>query len=140
MAYGQPGRRITEGPAVGPTSAYPMFRTPASICFNAPNDRAWPGCAAPGSIVPEPAAAIVIPAPPRNARRPALIAFCMMSPFTFGHRLNRPSRARCPAVGARVRERIRLGAPAQADRGRDRRLHRARDRVEALLRSRPSAD
>jgi hypothetical protein len=29
---------MTGGPVAGPASAYPIFRTPASICFSAPND------------------------------------------------------------------------------------------------------
>src|SRR5688500_1732020 len=38
MSYGQPCRSTTGGPSAGPSSAYPTFRTPASICFSGPND------------------------------------------------------------------------------------------------------
>src|SRR6478609_920018 len=38
MSYGHPCRRITGRPLVGPASAYPTFKRPASICFNGPND------------------------------------------------------------------------------------------------------
>src|SRR6266550_803739 len=38
MSYGQPCRSNTTGPSVGPASAYPTFRTPASTCFSELND------------------------------------------------------------------------------------------------------
>src|SRR5215208_341987 len=38
MSYGQPCDKITTGPAGGPASAYPTFKTPASICFITSND------------------------------------------------------------------------------------------------------
>src|SRR5262245_23875273 len=34
---------MTTRPSAGPTSAYPTFRTPASICFSTPNDVFVPG-------------------------------------------------------------------------------------------------
>src|SRR5690349_4401878 len=38
MSYGQPCSRMTGAPSAGPSSAYAMFRTPASICFSAANE------------------------------------------------------------------------------------------------------
>src|SRR2546428_563165 len=37
MSYGHPCKRTTVRPLLGPTSAYPTFRTPASICLSAPS-------------------------------------------------------------------------------------------------------
>src|SRR5437016_791481 len=34
---------MTAGPSLGPASAYPTFRTPASICFSEPKDVFVPG-------------------------------------------------------------------------------------------------
>src|SRR5712691_11994156 len=34
---------MTAGPSLGPASAYPTFRTPASICFSGPKDVFVPG-------------------------------------------------------------------------------------------------
>src|ERR1022692_1401922 len=34
---------MTAGPVVGPASAYPTFRRPASICFSGPNEAFVPG-------------------------------------------------------------------------------------------------
>src|SRR5579872_5042110 len=50
MSYGQPCRRMTGRPEAGPASAYPIFRTPASICFTGPKDALSPDCARTAAI------------------------------------------------------------------------------------------
>src|SRR5262245_46710222 len=79
MSYGQPWRRITGGPPAGPTSAYPMLRTPASICFKTPNEFvgfdtgfALVDCALSAPSSPKRAPIIVIAAVPRKRRRSPL--------------------------------------------------------------------
>src|SRR6266404_4352331 len=77
MSYGQPCRRITGGPLAGPASAYPTFRSPASICFSELNDVFVPGlielilrdCASADPIVASSAAARVSTAVPKRRRR-----------------------------------------------------------------------
>src|SRR3954469_4893989 len=73
---------MTTGPSAGPASAYPTFRTPASICFSGPNDVFVPGllpdassdlspldCAFAGPATPSPAAATVKAAVRSRRRR-----------------------------------------------------------------------
>src|SRR6266581_321395 len=82
MSYGQPCRRITGGPFAGPSSAYPMFRTPASICFSDLNAVFVPGliglilgdCASAEPIVASSDAASVRTAAPKRRRRSRLIS------------------------------------------------------------------
>src|SRR5204863_9362602 len=77
---------MTGGPLAGPASAYPTFRTPASICFNEPNDVFVPGligfilrdCAYADPIVASSAAARVRTAVPRRRRRPWLICSAIL--------------------------------------------------------------
>src|ERR1700736_5413150 len=38
MSYGQPCNRMTGGPSVGPSSAYPTLSRPASTCLRAGNE------------------------------------------------------------------------------------------------------
>src|SRR4051794_1829786 len=77
---------MTAGPLVGPASAYPTFRTPASICFREPNDGFVPGLiegrpagfvlrdrASAEPIKPSSADAKVMAAMPKKWRRPRLI-------------------------------------------------------------------
>src|SRR3954453_20889924 len=90
MSYGQPCRRITTGPLAGPASAYPTFRTPASIRLSEGNEvfagvaagRAWVGVldcafASPGN--PNWAAAKVRVALSKKRRRSELISSDMVS-------------------------------------------------------------
>src|SRR5689334_14989439 len=87
MSYGQPCDNITAGPALGPASAYPTFRSPASTCFSEPNEVFVPGLTAgrsAGGVLlawalaapnrPSRAAAIVKKAEPANRRRRWLIS------------------------------------------------------------------
>src|SRR6202162_1206197 len=82
MSQGQPCRRMTGGPLAGPASAYPTFRTPASICFNELNDVFVPGligfilvdCASAEPIMSSSAAAMVRTAVPKRRRRSWLIS------------------------------------------------------------------
>src|SRR5215217_2065243 len=72
---------MTAGPSVGPASAYPTFRRPASICFRESKDVFVPGllvvtsagfvsldCAYAQPIMPSWVAAIVMAATPRKQR------------------------------------------------------------------------
>src|ERR1700722_16849246 len=43
MSYGHPCSSMTTGPLAGPSSAYPMLRTPVMTCFRGPNDVLVPG-------------------------------------------------------------------------------------------------
>src|SRR5262252_899578 len=87
MSYGQPCSRMTARPSAGPVSAYPTFKTPASICLSEPNDVLAPGlivgkppglalfgCAAAETIMPNWVAASVMAAVPRKLRRCLLIS------------------------------------------------------------------
>src|SRR5207248_4329804 len=73
---------MTGGPLAGPASAYPTFRSPASICFSEANDVFVPGliglilgdCASAESIVASTDAARVRSAAPKRRRRSRLIA------------------------------------------------------------------
>src|SRR6266852_2843689 len=73
---------MTAGPLAGPASAYPTFRTPASICFNELNDVFVPGligfilvdCASAEPIMSSSAAAMVRTAVPKRRRRSWLIS------------------------------------------------------------------
>src|SRR6266705_1260078 len=81
MSYGQPCRRMTGGPLAGPASAYPTFRSPASICFSEANDVFVPGligliltgCASAEPSIASSAAATVSTAVPKRRRRSWLI-------------------------------------------------------------------
>src|SRR5438045_9542300 len=42
MSYGHPCSRMTTGPSPGPASAYPTLSTPASTCFNVPDETPVP--------------------------------------------------------------------------------------------------
>src|SRR5438270_777961 len=78
---------MTAGPSAGPASAYPMFRTPASICFSAANEVCAPGlvagscacfalaCASADPIMPDCAAAMAPAATPKKRRRRGLISW-----------------------------------------------------------------
>ena len=70
------------GNGIWPASAYPIFRTPASICFSEPNNVFIPGwiagtaggfasldCAAAEPIMPNWAAAMALAAVPKKRRR-----------------------------------------------------------------------
>src|SRR5580658_1503196 len=100
MSYGQPCRRITPGPLAGPASAYPIFKSPASICFRGPNDALAPAflavapasfnglaCASLEPKVPSLAAAMVMAAVPKKRRRlgfvssETLIVLILVSPL-----------------------------------------------------------
>src|ERR1700693_5808716 len=82
MSYGQPCRRMTGGPLAGPASAYPTFRSPASICFRGANDVFVPGligpilpdCAPAAPTMASSAAATVRTAAPKRRRRSWLIS------------------------------------------------------------------
>src|SRR5260370_42504085 len=90
MSYGQPCRRMTGEPLAGPASAYPTFRSPASICFSELNDVFVPGliglilpdCASAGPSRASSAAAIVRAAVPRRRRRSWLICSDIL-PFSL---------------------------------------------------------
>src|SRR5439155_25311914 len=86
MSYGHPCSRTTGGPFAGPASAYPTFRTPASICLIESNDEpVGAATAIPVSgvivlvdisenlVAPNRAAASVMIAVPKKRRRSLLI-------------------------------------------------------------------
>src|SRR5262249_9210552 len=111
MSYGQPCRSTTAGPLLGPSSAYLIFRRPASICFSDVNDVCVPRLVAfcrealvglvraSAEPFPSSATASVIPAAPRNRRRPTLISLDMLSPLKLLRRplalCRRPRRPNC---------------------------------------------
>src|ERR1700674_2895068 len=82
MSYGQPCRRMTGGPLAGPATAYPTFRSPASICFMGANDVFVPGvvgpilpdCASAAPTMASSATATVRTAAPKRRRRSWLIS------------------------------------------------------------------
>src|SRR5919106_1604000 len=92
---------MTAGPSVGPASAYPTFRTPASICFSEPNDVFVPGlivvasagvvlldCASAELIRTSSAAAMVMTAVAKKRRRSWLISSDIyFSPIGFKSRV-----------------------------------------------------
>src|SRR6266511_33400 len=97
---------MTAGPPLGPASAYPTLRRPASTCFSDVKDVFAPGLAADGAAgrvplgcaladpsAPSRAAAIVMAAAPRRRRRPGSMSSLMTWPplgeATPGRRLIR---------------------------------------------------
>src|SRR3954462_12013545 len=76
---------MTAGPSVGPASAYPTLRRPASTCFSAANEVWVPGLTAPAPGLASPdcakrlpllangATASVAAAAPRKRRRSGLV-------------------------------------------------------------------
>src|SRR6476620_12486982 len=86
MSYGQPWSRMTTGPFAGPVSAYPTFRTPASICLSESKVSLDGACmtrslgALEKIVVPNRAVTSPVTALPRNWRRSLLISSVMLSP------------------------------------------------------------
>src|SRR5476649_1284694 len=129
MSNGHPCSRITGWPSAGPSSAYPMLRTPALTCLRDANDvffglagvraidcgfppfaesEAPFGCALPGLNMPSSAAAIVIAALPKKLRRLKLELLCIVcsfwNPITIG--VYKRLRALPPVIPARSSYRL----------------------------------
>src|ERR1700722_17817062 len=105
---------MTTGPLAGPASAYPILRTPASICLSVPDDVVAPGLtlgrsagfalldwASAAPLKTSWAAARVVAAAPKKRRRSQLISLgvCFVSmgrsPFSMMGREARLKRIGC---------------------------------------------
>src|SRR5437762_1282888 len=130
MSYGQPCRRTTTGPPLGPASAYPTLRRPASICFSEPKDLFVPGlivgtlagfalpdCATAEPIIANCAAAIAVATVPIKRRRSWLISsdifYLRLTSVTRNAFVFHPRGNRSISVGAAVYRSERLAPTCQ---------------------------